>query len=317
MFLKDLVVLAKKYENICIVGHINPDGDCVGSALALAMLLKKSGVPSQVILKDLPSTYGFLPITQWVSDKVPSAVDMIISVDCGDIARLGDFKECVEKAQMIVNIDHHVSNTRFGHENHVVSTASSTCEIIYDLIEDPTLLDSDIATALYTGIVYDTGVFKHSNTTEHTHSIAGKLISYGIDFTEIINRLFYYKSMAGLLAQSKSIENIQMHANGKIVVTYLTRYEIETLNATKKETESIVQMLNEIENVACAVFIYETAMDEYKVSFRSKGDIDVCEVARRFGGGGHIKASGCSVEGHLSMVIQKMVSIISEQFVRT
>ncbi|MBC7958670.1 MAG: bifunctional oligoribonuclease/PAP phosphatase NrnA [Vallitaleaceae bacterium] len=313
MFLRDVVELAKGCEHVIIVGHVNPDGDCVGSSLALAMLLQKYNVASKILLKDIPSTYSFLPTSQWLCDKEPSKIDLLISLDCGDVSRLGDFKSWVEKAGKVINIDHHMSNTNFGQYNYVLSEASSTCEIIYGMIEDGSILDQNIAIALYTGIIYDTGVFKHSNTTEQTLCIAGKLVSYGFDFTEIINKLFCYKSMNGLLAQSKSIENIQMFSNNKIAITYLSRYDIDALNATKKETENIVQMLNEIENVECAVFIYETAMDEYKVSFRSKGVVDVCEIAQYFGGGGHKKASGCSVEGHLSIVIQKMVNRINEQ----
>lgn len=317
MFLKDIVELAQAYEHVYVVGHVNPDGDCIGSTLALAMLLEKRNVHTKILLKDVPSTYQFLKTEQWVTDKEPEKVDLLIVLDCGDLSRLGEFKGCAEKAQMVINIDHHISNTYFGHHNHVISASSSTSEIVYDLIDDMNLLDIEIAKALYTGIIYDTGVFKHSNTTEHTHKIAGILISYGFDFTEIINKLFYYKSMAGLLVQSKSIENLQMFANGKIALTYLTRYEIEALNATKKETESIVQMLNEIENVETAVFIFETAMDEYKISLRSKGSVDVCAIAKKFDGGGHVKASGCSMEGHLSIVIQKIVAVISEQFVKS
>lgn len=315
MLLKDIEVLASHSEDIYIVGHVNPDGDCVGATLALAMLLNKRGFSAKVLLKDIPSTYNFLPVNDWVIEQEPDEIGLIIVLDSGDATRLGDFESCIEKAKTVVNIDHHISNTNFGHYNHVVSTASSTSEIIFDMIEDHDLLDSLIAIALYTGIIYDTGVFKHSSTTEHTHMIAGQLIAFGFDFTEIINRLFAYKSLIGLKAQSKAIDNIQMFSLDKIAVTYLTRNEIQTLNATKKHTESIVQMLNEIENVECSVFIYETALNEHKVSLRSKGHIDVCEVAQRFGGGGHVKASGFSLEGHLSSVIQKIVSVINEQLV--
>lgn len=315
MLLKDIEVLASNSEDIYVLGHVNPDGDCIGATLALAMLLNKRGFKAKILLKDIPSTYNFLPISEWVTDKEPSKMDLMLVLDSGDVTRLGEFQAWVEKAKVVVNIDHHISNTRFGHHNHVVSTASSTSEIIYDMMEDQNLLDINIAIALYTGIIYDTGVFKHSSTTEHTHVIAGKLITFGFDFTEIINKLFAYKSLTGLKAQSKAIENIQMFSLDKIAVTYLTRNEIQSLNATKKHTENIVQMMNEIENVECAVFIYETDLNEHKVSLRSKGHVDVCEVAKRFGGGGHVKASGFSLEGHLSTVIQKIVSVINEQLV--
>ncbi|PKM50630.1 MAG: hypothetical protein CVV02_10100 [Firmicutes bacterium HGW-Firmicutes-7] len=315
MLLKDIEELAKASDNIYILGHMNPDGDCIGATLGLAMLLNKKGIKANVLLKDVPSTYNFLPLGKWIADKEPNKVDLLISLDCGDITRFGEYQKYVDQAKTIINIDHHISNTNFGNYNHVVGGASSTCEIIYDMIEDKLLIDADIASALYTGIIYDTGVFKHSCTTENTHNIAGSLIAYGFDFTEIINKLFSYKTLTGLRAQSKAIENLQMFSLDKIVLTYLTRNEIQSLNATKKHTESIVQMLNEIENVECSVFIYETDLHEHKISLRSKGAVDVCKVAQYFGGGGHKKASGFSLEGHLSTVIQKIVSVINEQLV--
>lgn len=313
MFFSELTDVLKDREHVYIVGHVNPDGDCIGSTLSLAMLLQKREIRTKILLKDVPNTYSFLPVEKWVIDREPDKIDALISLDCGDTKRLGDFKELVDKAEIVINIDHHISNTLFGNINHVDISASSTSEIVFDMIDDEELIDENIAMCLYTGIIYDTGVFKHSNTTERTHNIAGKLIGYGFDFTEIINKLFYYKSLIGLKVQSKAIENIQMISEGKIALTYLTNNEIQALNATKKETESIVQILNEIENVECAVFIYETSLDEYKVSLRSKGLIDVCEIAKKFGGGGHAKASGCSLEGHLSTVIQKIISEVNGQ----
>ncbi|PKM96068.1 MAG: hypothetical protein CVU84_04530 [Firmicutes bacterium HGW-Firmicutes-1] len=315
MLLKDIEELAKDSEDIYILGHMNPDGDCVGATLALAMLLNKKGIRANVLLKDVPSTYHFLPLGKWIVDKEPTKVDLLISLDCGDVTRFGEFQKCIDKAKTIINIDHHFSNTNFGKYNYVVSAASSTCEIIYDMIDDKSLVDVDIATALYTGIVYDTGIFKHSCTTQNTHNIAGSLITYGVDFTEIISKLFFYKSLTGLRAQSKAIENLQMFSLDKIALTYLTRNEIQSLNATKKHTESIVQMLNEIENIECSVFIYETDLHEHKVSLRSKGAVNVCEVAQYFGGGGHKNASGFCLEGHLSTVMQKIISVINEQLV--
>lgn len=313
MYFKEIEELARDSENNYILGHINPDGDCIGSTLALALLLEKKGIKSKILLKDIPSTYNFLPIEKWLLDKKPDKADLLIVLDCGDLTRLGDYQSYADNAKSIINIDHHLSNTKFGNYNFVNVEASSTCEIIYDMIEDKSLIDIEIAKALYTGIIYDTGVFKHSNTTENTHNIAGKLIKLGFDFTEIIDRLFFNKSLIGLKAQSKAIENIQLFSNNKIIVTYLTRNEIQALNATKKHTECIVQMLNEVENIECSVFIYETDLNELKISLRSKGLVDVCNIARKYGGGGHKKASGFSFEGHLSIVIQKIVNDINKQ----
>ncbi len=313
MFLKDIEKLSENYKNIYIFGHANPDGDSVGATLALARLLKKNNINSKIVLKDVPSTYNFLDFDGFLQKEAIESIDLAIVLDCGDIDRLGDFKAIVQQAECIINIDHHISNDNFGHHNFVRPEASSTSEIVYDMLQDKSLLDKDIAMALYTGIIYDTGVFKHSCTTENTHIIAGSLIKHGFDFTEVINKVFAYKSLTGLKAQSKAIENIEMYLWDKIVVSYLTRNEIQALDITKKHTESIVQMINDIEGVEFAVFIYEMELHEHKVSLRSHGKVDACKIAQSYGGGGHFRASGFSYEGHLSILIQELVKAIEKQ----
>lgn len=313
MKFSDLLTLAKKARNVYIMGHVNPDGDCIGACIGLASMLEKSKVNAKVLLKDIPNMYNFLPISQYVSDILPKSIDLLIALDCGDINRFGEFYEVIDRVNTIVNIDHHVSNTHFGQYNYVDEKASSTCEILFDRLDDKTLIDETIAKALYTGIIYDTGVFKHSNTTKRTHDIAGELIDYSFDFTEIINKLFYYKSMIGLKIQSIAINNIQLFNDDKIAVTFITKEEAEAAKAEKNHTEGIVQLLNEINTVQCAIFIYESESNAFKISLRSKGSIDVCEVAKAFGGGGHIKASGCTINGVLDDIIQNIVSKVLEQ----
>ncbi|MDA3846581.1 MAG: DHHA1 domain-containing protein, partial [Vallitaleaceae bacterium] len=223
------------------------------------------------------------------------------------------FNELVHMAKIVVNIDHHISNPLYGDINIVDGHMSSTCELLYTLIDDKTLCDSAIATCLYTGIIYDTGIFKHSNTTSHTLNVAGELIDYGIDFSEIINTVFFYKSYKGLLVQKIAIERMEIIEDNQVVISYITIEDMKSLKAYKKHTESIIQMLNEIKGTRCAVFIYEIKSEVFKVSLRAKDTINVCAVAKAFGGGGHIKAAGCTIEADIEAVKMKLIYEIKKQ----
>lgn len=302
MDFKTLLQFAKAHEPVYLAGHVHPDGDCVGSTLGLAMLLKNAGIQSKVLLRDIPSTFSFLPIDEWVMESIPKEVGLLIVMDCGDLERIGDFEVCAHRAQMVINIDHHASNTMLGTHNFVDTAASSTSELVYRLLdsEDERLVDTAIAQSLYTGIINDTGVFKHSCTSQLTHQIAGKLIAYGFDFSALIDRMFYTKSLKALQTQARAIEHIDHYNDDLIVFTHLGQSDITDLQTNKNETEGIVQMLNEIEKVQCAVFLYELEPGTFKASMRSKGLVDVCAVAMQFSGGGHVKAAGCTVHGNVS-----------------
>jgi len=313
MNISELTKLVEQNEHIYIMGHVNPDGDCVGATLALALLLEKQGSHVKVLLKDVPDTYEYLPLGRYVQEEVPNEVDLLITLDSGDRDRFGIYNELLSIAKTIVNIDHHISNPQYGDYNIVDGHMSSTCELLYTMMDDKSLCDKEIASCLYTGIIYDTGIFKHSNTTAHTHQVAGALIEYGINFSEIINTVFFYKSYKGLLVQKIAIERIEILEDNQISISYITVDDMKSLKAYKKHTESIVQMLNEIKGVRCAVFIYEIKSGIFKVSLRAKDTIDVCAVAKAFGGGGHIKAAGCTIESDIEDVKSKLLYEIKKQ----
>lgn len=307
---KELLEIAKNSNNIYITGHINPDGDCIGAVLAMTILLKNEGIEAKGILEEVSKVYDYLPTNEYIIKETDEEIDLLISLDCGDEGRIS---QSIKKYNTLINIDHHASNTFFGQYNIVEEKASSTCEIIFKLIRENTKLTKEIAASLYTGIVYDTGGFKHSNTSQDTHMVAGELIKYGFDFTDIINRLFYYKSVDTLKAHSIAIDNLKLFYNDKVSTSYLTLEEMNSIGVSKNNIEGIVQMLNEINGTECAVFIYETEVNNYKVSLRSKGKVDVCKIAKHFNGGGHIKASGCTVKGDSSTIIQKILEEIYKQ----
>lgn len=305
------IIIREKYSHIVITGHIHADGDCIGACLSMRRLLMKMGIYSQVVLTDCPSTYDYLLLPDEVVSEV-SKVDLLIVCDNGDPLRVNAGHELIGQADCVINIDHHISNTHYGNYNQVIDI-SSTCEVIGMMIHDWDLVDENIAAALYTGIIYDTGVFKHSNTTEQTMMLAGKLLTKGIQHTDIINRLFNTKSLSALKITGKAFENIMSYMGNRVIVSYITMEDMLYFGADKKDTEGIVQMLLEVEMSECSVFLYPLDDSNYKVSLRAIGQINVCEIAKIFGGGGHTKAAGCTLAGNHEVVIKKIIHEILKQ----
>lgn len=282
-------------QNIVIAGHTSPDGDAISAALALAMTLKKMDKKPIVLLEKTGDVFSYIKGYEEIYTQDYNSikdVDLFISVDCGDIERLGEAKKVFEKAKYTVNIDHHVSNNNFGDLNIVNIKSSSTSEIIFEISNHIGAIDLDIATAIYTGIVFDSGGFKFNCTTKRTHQIAGELVKIGVDTHTIHSIILSLHTIENSRLLAKAIENI--YIENDIAVSTLSKEEIEKCNATSKDTGNIVQYLLDTKNINVAVFIYEKEDNILKVSFRSK-TIDVNKIANTFGGGGHILASGATI----------------------
>ncbi len=314
MLMQELIDLAKDCKTIVIAGHIHPDGDCIGACLALVQILEKYGISSTPILVDIADTYNFLKVIDKVEASVKDEeIDLFISVDCGDKSRLGKAVPAFNRSKLTVNIDHHVSNIGFAQRNYVVTDVSSTCEILYSMLADTSVLDKAIAEALYTGIIYDTGVFKHDSTGYETHRIAGELTKYGINATEIINQLFFYKSFTAFKLLGIACQQAELALDDKLIISSLTPKQMQSVQADKNDTDGIIAMMNEVKGTECAVFIYPMNSDMYKVSLRSRGHVNVCHIAQQFGGGGHTKAAGCSLTGSLNSIKKKLIEEASKQ----
>lgn len=313
MKLSELKQIASKYNDIYITGHENPDGDCIGAAVGLAKILEQCGIATRVLLKDAPSGYSHLGTSEWIDEVIPESVDLLIALDTGDMERLGDFAVLTARAKEVINIDHHSSNTRFGDINVVNENASSTSEMIYSMVDVDGVINKEIAEALYTGIIYDTGGFKHSNTSPSTHHAAADLIRFGIDFTWMLNKMFFEKPFKAMKAQGLAYARLVLLEDEKVAVSFLNYEDFEKLEITKAHTESIVQYMNEIEGIEVAAFFYALDESTYKISLRSKGEVDVCEVAKKFDGGGHIKAAGARYDGTIEEAIDAVVEVIALQ----
>ena len=283
-------------NNIVIAGHISPDGDAICSSLALAMTIEKMGKTPVVLLEDFGSSYDYIGGKNLIYKEDYNSIeniDLFISADCGDIERLGDARVIFEKAKKTVNIDHHISNDCFASLNIVNPKASSTSEIMFEIINHIGAIDFNIATAIYTGIVFDTGGFKYSCTSKRTHEIAGELIEQGIDTSKIHSTILTMHSLESSRLLAKAINNI--YVEDDIIISSLSNEEIKSLDATSKATGAIVPYLLDTKFINIAVFLYEKEDGSIKLSFRSKS-IDVNKIANYFGGGGHILASGATLK---------------------
>ena len=306
-------------KRIAIAGHVRPDGDCIGSCTALYLYLcqnkKKLGLEQiDVYLEPFGNEFRILPGVEDIKHNYNTEVfyDTFISLDCGSIDRLGNALTFYNTAKKTINIDHHISNQGFALVNHVVADASSTCEVLYTLMEEEDI-NREVASALYVGIIHDTGVFKHSNTSEKTMNIAGKLISKGIDFSTLIDESFYAKTYIQNQILGRCLMESMLVLGGKVVFAALSRKMLDFYEATTADLDGIIDQLRVTKGAEVAIFIYETLPHEFKVSMRSNGEVNVSKIAVYFGGGGHIKAAGCTLHGSVHDVINNITAHIEVQ----
>ena len=303
-------------RSIFISGHVRPDGDCVGSCLAMYMYLKKAlpAAAVSVSLEEASEVFqcirGFDEIDSTYA--VEGNVDVFIALDC-EKSRLGKAEDIFAGAGKRINIDHHISNERgCGDVNYVVPGFSSTAELVYDLF-DRQYMDAEIAKAIYTGIVHDTGIFKYSNTSPKTLRVAAELIEYGFDFPQLIDETFYEKTYAQNQLLGRALLESIVFMDGKCIVSAIDKKTLDFYNASSKDLEGIVNQLRITKGAECAIFMYETGNLEYKVSLRSCKYVDVSRVASFFGGGGHVRAAGCDINGTFYDVVNNISKQIELQ----
>lgn len=306
----------KDAKSIGIVGHIRPDGDCVGSCVALYHYLKQnlgSDVKIDVYLEPIPEQFKIWDDTTAIKSMDEKTVyDLFISLDSGSIDRLGFVQDTFGMAKRTINIDHHISNTRFAEENHVVADASSTCEVLFDLFDEEKI-DQLTAEALYLGLIHDTGVFKHSNTSKKTLNIAGRLIDKGIPFSKIIDDTFYRKTYVQNQILGRCLLESFLVLDGKCIISSVNQETLAFYNAQSSDLDGIIDQLRITEGIEVAILIHETGFHEYKVSMRSNEIVDVRKIAGFFGGGGHVRAAGCSMKGTLHDVMNSLTGYIEHQ----
>lgn len=303
-------------RSVGIAGHVRPDGDSVGSSLAVYNYIKTwyAQIDVDLYLEDFSESFMFLKNAdqaqhQCTKDK---QYDLFIALDSGDLERLGEAVKYFKTAKKTLCIDHHISNVGYADENRIVADASSTCELTYLALEEEKIT-KEIAEALYMGIVHDTGVFQFSCTSAQTMRIAGKLMETGIDFSKIVEETYYQKTFHQNQILGRALLESFLFFDGRAIVSVIRKKTMRFYNVTSKDLDGIVNQLRITKGVKCALFLYEIEPSEFKVSFRSNGDVDVCKIAMFFGGGGHVRAAGCTMFGNMYDVINSISKKIAEQ----
>lgn len=316
----DILKELDRSSTIYLVSHVNPDGDSIGSLLGLGKSLKYKYGKKVILLKsdEIPNTFNFLNHMNYLSDlQILKNIDnnsTLITLDCGDLDRIGSVNNFIERFKNIINIDHHKSNNLFGEINIVDPDASSTSEIIFKLLKENNLfIDKDIAESLYTGISSDTGSFKYESTDANTHRIASELLEYNIDKSKIIFNLYQNRSIETTNIFIQAIKKIEFHYNNKVGLTIITKDMMREANASVSDIDGIVEFIRDTENIEIACVIKEIDINKYKFSLRSKSYLDVSHIATHFNGGGHKKAAGMVVEGNIEKIKYELLKLINKK----
>lgn len=315
----NLISLCQNAEKIGISGHIRPDGDCVGSTMGLWQFLTKRFPEKrvEVRLEKPAELYNFVPgISEIVDNDEDVVYDVYFVVDSVP-DRIGNADKYYRSAGIKVNIDHHITNEGHGDICYIDAKASSASELIYDLIKeaDPEgrFMDETLAKTLYLGIIQDCGVFGYSNTSPKTLRIGADLISYGFDFPKLIDETFYEKTFIQNKVLGEALNKSVLCLSERFIYSLITREDMKRLGAGEQDFEGIVNQLRFTKGVKAAAFLHQTESGGYKVSLRSGGEVDVAAAAVSLGGGGHVRAAGCTLQGTEEEVIKELISQIEKQ----
>lgn len=308
--------LLENVRTVGISGHIRPDGDCIGSCTGMAAYIRKNypDIRTDVFLENIPESYRIIADTDKINTTYETDIsryDLFMVIDCGS-ERTGRAEPFFHNALNTVNIDHHISNTGTARVNHIEPLASSASELVYDVL-DHDRMDVNIAKALYMGIICDTGVFKYSNTSPDTMCKAAQLISFGFDFGELIDHVFYEKSYIQNQILGRALLESTLFMDGRCIVATITQQTKEFYMADDSDLDGIVSQLMLTKKVSCAMLLSEIGSLEYKVSLRSDGNVDVAKIAGLFGGGGHMRAAGCTLNGTCYDVINNLSKYVEQQ----
>jgi bifunctional oligoribonuclease and PAP phosphatase NrnA len=319
--LKAIADALRRHDRFLVVTHENPDGDALGSLLAAAIALRQLGKDAVMYLPGrtpLPSEYGFMPLDDLVREAPDDASERVLfAVDCAKEERIGD-EAAVSRAPLVLNVDHHHDNTRFGDLNLIVADASSTSEVLRDVFaEIDVKLTPELAEPLYIALVTDTGRFQYANTTPKALRLAAELVEAGADIHEVFQQVYESVEFAKLKLLARALGRAEVLEGGRIVVSHLVRTDFGEVGASEPYSEGIIDYLRAVEGAELAVLIREQLNEDapaYKGSLRSSIDeLDVSAIARRFGGGGHRQAAGFSTDLPLEEIVEQVRQGFLEQ----
>jgi phosphoesterase RecJ-like protein len=312
--LKAIADVLRKHDRFLVVTHENPDGDALGSLLAAALALRHLGKDAVMYLPGttpLPAEYDFMPLDDLVREAPADAAErVLVAVDCAKAERIGD-DAAVSRAPLVLDIDHHHDNTRFGDLNLIVADASSTGEVLRDLFDELGIeLTPELAEPLYIALVTDTGRFQYANTTPKALRLAAELVDAGANIHAVFQQVYESVDFAKLKLLARALDRAEVLEGGRIVVSHLLRTDFAEVGAAEPYSEGIIDYLRAVEGAELAVLIREQlneAAHAHKGSLRSSIDeLDVSAIARRFGGGGHRQAAGFSTDLPLEEIVDQI-----------
>ena len=312
----------KSHKRFLLSCHVTPEGDAIGSILAMNSLLKRLGKKTIVVAQDVfpDRLRGILSPKDWVvfsslKGKKPR-FDALVVADCPTLDRIGKVKTLVDPETVIFNIDHHVSNLRFGRYNYVLPDAAASGEVIYDIFKKMKVpIRKEDAVNLYVALTTDTGSFRQGSTTEKSHRVAADLVSKGIQIERINERLYSNYSLSKVHLYGRLFGRVKTASKGRVAWVHMTREDLKHSGATDEDAEGFVDLLKLLKEVRVAFFMIEQPRAyEIRVSFRAKGAYDVNRIATYFNGGGHKKASGCMIHGTLKEAEKLILDSISQEY---
>jgi len=316
--MREVIAAIKKHKKFLISAHVNPEGDSLCSQLAMKELITAIGKEAVIVNSDpVPAHYKFLPGIGNISTDLAGKVefDAALILDCPTLKRTGGVVGMIGKGKTIINIDHHISSEKFGDVNWVDANASSTGEMVYRLFKEMDVpLTKEIALSLYIAILTDTGSFNYDNTSAATHEIASDLLGYGLEPGSVSESVYERRTLTDIKLLGLALSTLKVNKSGEVAYLEITKKMLADTGADVTKSEGFINYARSIDGVKVAALFKEDSKvpNKINVSFRSKAGADVNKIASSFGGGGHVKASGCVLEGALADVEARVIAKIEE-----
>ncbi|TCL55862.1 phosphoesterase RecJ-like protein [Hydrogenispora ethanolica] len=315
---EDFFTMVRQKERFVVVCHVHPDGDAIGSLLAVGLTLRKLGKSVNMICSDgIPPVYGFLEGTNLIGREIGNFdPEVIICVDCAEKERVAVADSLWESSAFVINIDHHVTNSGFGGLNIVDPEAAATGEIVFKILTaGPFQMDKAIASAVYTAIATDTGFFRYSSTSAFTLESASLLVKdYQVEPAKIAEQVHDQKSYNSVRLLGVVLNTLKVDCNGKVAWLILDQSMLSQFPVDNEETESFVNYARSLEGVEVGILFKELKPDEIKISWRSTSAVDVSKLAAFYGGGGHARAAGCTIMGPIQQVVNEVIAYVSHGY---
>ncbi|TGE35302.1 bifunctional oligoribonuclease/PAP phosphatase NrnA [Desulfosporosinus fructosivorans] len=312
---EEMIEVIRKAPKVALFSHVSPDGDCIGSMLAIGLALEKMGKEVSLYNPNpVPSYLAFLPGSSRISQALPSPqAKVLLFVDCTDLGRVNMSRSDIPEDSTVLNLDHHISNLFFGDFNWVDVHASSVGELAVTFINRLGVeFDVDMATNLYTAIVTDSGCFEYSNTTAQTHRLTADLLDIGVDLSLIHHNIFNQKPLAQIRLLQCALNGLEILADGQLAIMTLSAEDFQKSGAEQEMSEGLVNHARSIAGVEVAVLLKELSPHEIKGGLRSNLWLNVNEIAALFGGGGHQRAAGCTLRIPMAEAKQSITTAVEE-----